>query len=180
MRKNNVLHIFGASGAGVSTLGKAICDRYGYFHCDVDDYFWLPTDPPFTTKREVPLRLQMLEEAIAEHQRCVLSGSLVEWGDPLIPHFDLAVYVHTPSEVRLKRLEQREYQRFGERIRFGGDMEEEHKRFLAWAAEYDDGGMEVRSALLHREWSKQLPCPVISVDGTLSAQELLRQLPLEQ
>jgi hypothetical protein len=43
----NRIHIFGASGSGTTTLGAAIADRYGYAHLDVDQYFWMPTDPPF-------------------------------------------------------------------------------------------------------------------------------------
>ena len=47
----NVIHIFGASGSGTTTLGAKICDELGYKLLDVDDYFWLPTNPPFTQKR---------------------------------------------------------------------------------------------------------------------------------
>lgn len=38
----NVIHIFGASGAGTSTLGRKICAELGYRFMDTDDYFWLP------------------------------------------------------------------------------------------------------------------------------------------
>jgi hypothetical protein len=43
----------------------------------------------------------------------VLSGSLDGWGDPLIPLFDLMVFVVVPTEVRLQRLRERETRRFG-------------------------------------------------------------------
>lgn len=35
----NVIHIFGASGSGTTTLGDAIDETLGYKHLDVDDYF---------------------------------------------------------------------------------------------------------------------------------------------
>jgi adenylate kinase family enzyme len=59
-----VIHILGASGSGTTTLGKAICERYGYTHLDTDDFFWLPTDPKFTMKREPSERRRLLSKAI--------------------------------------------------------------------------------------------------------------------
>lgn len=96
----------------------------------------------------------------------VLSGSLVGWGDALIPDFTLAVRVVTDTSTRLARIKQREYARFGARILPGGDMYDHHQAFLQWAAGYDDGGLDTRSAVLHNEWQKQLACPILTVDGT--------------
>ena len=55
-----IVHIFGPSGGGVSTLGEAISRELGYTQLDVDDYFWMPTNPKFTTIRKVEERLSML------------------------------------------------------------------------------------------------------------------------
>jgi uridine kinase len=41
------VHILGASGAGTTTLAQALAARLGCPQYDVDDYFWLPSDPPF-------------------------------------------------------------------------------------------------------------------------------------
>lgn len=35
----NVIHIFGASGSGTTTLVKKICEELGYTLMDTDDYF---------------------------------------------------------------------------------------------------------------------------------------------
>lgn len=43
-----IIHILGASGAGTSTLGQALEQTYGFKWLDTDDYFWMPTNPPFT------------------------------------------------------------------------------------------------------------------------------------
>ena len=103
-----VIHIYGASGSGTSTLGKKICEELGYFFMDTDDYFWMPTDPMFTTKRPVEERLEMMKKDIAEHDNVVISGSLVDWGDELIPQFTLAIRLFTDTKVRLQRLHERE------------------------------------------------------------------------
>ncbi len=86
----SIIHLFGASGSGTSTLGRAISDRYNYFFMDTDDYFWEPTDPPYTIKKAIPERLALMKRDIAEHEKVVISGSFVDWGDELIPLFTWA------------------------------------------------------------------------------------------
>lgn len=171
-----ILHIFGGSGSGTSTLGRAVAEKYGYVFLDTDDYFWMPTDPPFQQKRPPEERLALLQKEFSAHEKVVLSGSLCGWGDPLIPMFDLAVRIELPPEIRLERLKAREFSRFGSRILPGGDMEQEHREFLEWAARYDTGGLDIRSRALHDEWQKKLCCPLIKLDGTLCVEQLVTKL----
>ena len=171
-----VVHIFGASGSGTSTLGAALAARCGYRQLDTDDFFWLPTDPPFTVKRPRPERLTLLRQALAEADRTVLSGALCGWGDELIPLFTLAVRVVTPTDVRLRRLQERESRRFGERIRTGGDMYAAHLAFLDWAAAYDTGDLSMRSKAEHDAWSAALACPLYVADGTRPVDETVAEL----
>lgn len=77
---NNVIHIFGGSGSGTTTLGRAMKDAYGFEHLDVDDYYWLPTKLPFTEKRGVRERQDLLRGDIEAAGNCVISGSLCGWG----------------------------------------------------------------------------------------------------
>lgn len=167
-----IIHIFGASGAGTSTLGRAVAQRTGYTFLDSDDYIWAPTDPPFTALRTHAERLPLLQRDIEGIENAVLSGSLVGWGDPLIPCFTLAVRLVTPTDVRLERIERREYERFGDRIRPGGDMYEQHRAFYAWAAAYDDGASTMRSRAMHDLWQQKLTCPRLTLDGTRPVEEL--------
>ena len=161
-----VVHITGASGSGTTTLAKRLCEKFGYHHYDTDDFFWEQTDPPFTTIRAVEERQVLLESAVRSCKKCIISGSLTGWGDIFIPSFDLVIYLYAQTDVRLGRLQKREFERFGDRILPGGDMEEEHKKFLIWASQYDSGGMNMRSAEKHEKWLKGLTCPVIRLDGT--------------
>lgn len=170
-----VIHILGASGSGTTTLGKAVCEQFGHVLLDADDYFWLPTDPQYTTKRAPEERQRLLLAAVESSDRCVISGSICGWGDFLIPRFDLVILVETPADVRIKRLKQRERRHFGSRILPGGDMYQNHIEFLAWAAKYDTAGTEMRSRKLHAEWLKQVKCPVRIVDGTRPADDMLRE-----
>jgi adenylate kinase family enzyme len=69
----------GASGAGVTTLGRALADTLGLSHHDVDDYYWLPTNPPYQEKRTVADRLRLMREIFLDREGWILSGSLDGW-----------------------------------------------------------------------------------------------------
>ncbi|QUD86177.1 ATP-binding protein [Phenylobacterium montanum] len=161
------IHITGASGCGVTTLGAALAGRLGLAHLDTDSFYWLPTDPPFTDKRPVPERLALLDQTFADAPRgWALSGSLDGWGDPLIPRFDLVVFLQVPTEIRMARVIARERQRFGAAIDPGGAMHQASQDFRAWCAGYDAGGMAGRNLQRHLAWLEALPCPVLRLDGT--------------
>ena len=164
MRKQ-VIHIYGASGSGTTTLGKRLSERLGYTFMDTDDYFWLPTDPPYREKRPVEERIALMRHDLDAAEHAVISGSLVGWGDVLMPYFTLAVRVVTEQDIRIRRLRRREREHFGMRILPGGDMHEEHEKFIAWASKYDTGGTDMRSRAEHDLWEKLLPCRRIVVDG---------------
>jgi len=80
--------ITGASCAGVTTLGQNLAVQLGLRHADVDDYFWIPTDPPFTTKRPVSERVPLIQQALGE-DNWILTGSCMGWGDALLAQLDL-------------------------------------------------------------------------------------------
>lgn len=101
------VHLTGASGSGTTTLGRALAARLGWRHLDTDDFYWARTDPPFQEPRVIPERTRLLDDATAA-AGCVLSGSMVGWGDVLAPRFDLVLFLALPAEVRLERLRARE------------------------------------------------------------------------
>ena len=168
--------IFGASGSGTSTLGREIARSHGVALFDADDLFWEVTDPPFLHARERSERQRLLAQALSSESRWVLTGSICGWGDVAIPLLDLAVFVVTPTVLRLERLRERERHRFGERLSAGGDMHDQHEAFLAWAAQYDEGPVDMRSRRLHEEWLKQISCPVVRVDGSRPLDALRDQI----
>ena len=164
------IHIVGASGSGTTTLGVALAREIDGAHLDTDDFFWLPTNPPFTTKRPVEQRLKLLEAELTRDS-WVLSGSLMGWGDALVPSFDLVVFLYVPPDVRLERIMERERQRYGADIDPGGRMHENHKVFVDWARGYDTADSEGRSHARHRAWIDNLPCPVVEITGVPTVEE---------
>ena len=158
------IHVVGASGAGTTTLGRALAARLGAVHLDTDDFFWLPTDPPFEKIRERAERQGLLGAALAREPAWVLSGSLCGWGDIFIPHFELVVFLWLAPEIRLARLGERERQRFGAAIGPGGPRYAQSEAFLEWAAGYDERlDVPERCRTLHEQWLARLPCPVVRI-----------------
>ena len=161
----NIIHIYGASGSGTTTLGRKICDGLGYIFIDTDDYFWMPTDPKYQIKRDKQERIMLMKEVIEESDNVVISGSLVDWGDELIPLFTLVIRLVTDTAIRIERLKNRERENFGSRIDVGGDMYENHQQFIGWAKNYDNGDVNMRSKAKHDVWEKLLRCKQIVLNG---------------
>lgn len=131
------IYITGASCAGATTLDQNLATLCGVRHVDVDDFFWMPTYPPFTTKRPASEHVSLIQQEFGDDD-WVLTGSCMGWGDALITHVDLIVFVVTATPVRLDRLAAREKERFGNRIAPGGDMHGIHVAFREWASQYDN------------------------------------------
>lgn len=177
--EKSVIHIYGASGSGTTTLARYLAENLGYRLIDSDDYYWENTDPPYRQKRPIPERIRLMKEELKQSPKAVISGSLTDWGDPLIPFFTLAVRLVTPVEVRIARIKERERKKFGSRIEPGGDMYETHCQFLDWASGYDTGGLDTRSKAKHDQWEKLLTCPQIILDGNKSLDWNLEQIKKE-
>ncbi len=150
------IHIIGASGSGTSTLGAALAAALGGVHLEADDYYWLPTSPPFTTKRDRAERLSLLLKEIHASQLVVLAGSVAEWGRDLEDCFDLIVFLCLDTPTRVARLQRRETERFGH----------VNPAFLEWAAQYDEGLLPGRSLARQRAWLGREAVPLSSCAQT--------------
>jgi adenylate kinase family enzyme len=171
------IHIFGAAGSGTTTLASALSAKHGHRHFDADDFYWLPTDPPYQKARPRADRQILLTKALAEIESWVISGSLCGWGDLFLSRFELVVFLVVPVEERLARLRAREIIRYGhEAIAPGGRLHEAHVEFLDWAQRYDNGGLDMRSRALHEWWIQRLPLPVLRLDGNKQVDILLREI----
>ena len=131
------IHVFGASGSGTTTLGTAVASVLGAGFLSADGYYWVATDPPFTTKCDPAERIAGIERDIAGQDDWVLAGSLGSWGDPLLPRFTLAVFLRLDPALRMARVIEREHARFGHRILPGGNMHAQHVAFVDWARSYE-------------------------------------------
>jgi len=167
------IHITGASGAGTSTLGHHLARALDVQHLDTDDFYWLPTQIPFTQKRPPADRVRLMKTAQGKHG-WVLSGSLMGWGEPAIKSVDLVVYLSLPQDVRMARLKARERRLYSDRIGPGGDMHASHQAFMAWARRYEDPEFEGRSRARHQAWLETLQNPVLPLDSNRAVAALIK------
>lgn len=166
------LHVFGASGSGTTTLGRALATLWSVPHADTDDYFWIPTVSPFEEKRPVQARLDLMHDLFLARDAWVLSGSMISWGDLLKPYLDAVVFLTLDPATRLDRLRKREAARYGDAIAPGGARADAHRAFLDWARRYDDADFDGRSRAAHDTWLSTLACPVLHLDGAAPVEGL--------
>ena len=157
--------ICGLNGAGKSTLGKALAEHLGYEFIDNEDLYFPKTDPgyAFARPRSREEAVRLLEERIAGNDRFVFAAVKGDYGDKLAAVLDLAVLIEVPKEVRSRRVRERSFSRFGERILPGGDL---YEKEAAWFSLTDS-----RAEDYVTEWLETVRCPVIRIDGTLPAEE---------
>ena len=162
------LHVTGASGSGTTTLARALADHWGVPHADADDYFWVPTHPPYVEKRPEADRLALMRSVFVPREAWVLSGSMLGWGESVVAQCDAVVFLTLDPDERLRRIRARERVR-----RDGGQVVEAAlEAFLEWARGYDDSSFKGRSRVAHEEWLSGLDRPVLRLDSALTREEL--------
>ncbi|GAB3941356.1 AAA family ATPase [Spirosoma harenae] len=178
------IHIFGASGSGVTTLGTRLSVQTGFAYLDTDSFYWEPSNPPFTVRRAIDERHKMIVNEFVTYTDCIVGGSLLNWGMDWLHQFDLAVFLWVPPKIRLNRLRKREFDRYGDIIFTNNDRNTHYEEFIDWASGYDDGSASGRTLQAHESWMQQLTCPLIEIRGEHSVDErlaiILNQLAIQQ
>ena len=73
---------------------------------------------------------RILSNIISENNNFVLALVKGNFNKDIVSHFMCAVYIETPQETRIKRVYERSYNKFGERMLEGGDLYEKEKAFF--------------------------------------------------
>ena len=68
--------------------------------------------------------------------------------------------IDVPRDIRIQRVKNRSFQKFGERMLLGGDLHEQEEKFFDFVKSRPENTVE--------EWVKFLKCPVLRIDGTKS------------
>ena len=161
--------LFGAMGVGDTTLGKAVAEKLGYPHIDLDDYHWRwDTEIPYTVFRSREERIESIMAAVSAQPHFVMSGSMWSIRKTFEPFFDLAVFLTAPAKLRAERLCARSIARWGERVLPGGDMYESsqiYRDYRACAEAYEQDIRPQACRLQHEQWAEELPCPVLRLNG---------------
>lgn len=159
--------IIGPSGSGKTTLGKVVAEKLGYPYFDVDNYIWRQdTAKPYTKMYTREEKISRLSNDIEPYEHFAMAGSMSSFHYAFDDKFELMVFLYAEPDIRVQRVHNRAIARFGERVLEGGDMHENHMKFLEENRRYENDGSPNLSE--QREWMKNMPCMKIELDGTNS------------
>ncbi len=166
----NVIIICGLNGVGKSTLGRALAEKMGYTFMDIEDVYFPKDDPHYLyahprTQQEVE---DILAQTFRQDKTFVLAYVRAHVRQEILDHIRCAVYLTVPREVRLERVYQRSFQKFGDRMLPGGDLHEQEMAFLELVKARDESLVE--------DWLRTLSCPILRLDGTQPVQENVQLL----
>ena len=156
--------VCGLNGSGKSTFGKALAEKLKFHFIDSENLFFPKTDASYRSANA---------RSRAEAERCFI-GEIRKYenfvfaavkGDYAKEIYQYAVLLNVPKSIRLERLRNRTFLRFGDRMLPGGDLYEQEKAFFDMASARKEDYVE--------EWAQSLKCPVIRVDGRKPIEENL-------
>jgi adenylate kinase family enzyme len=152
------IHIMGAPGSGITTMGQCLAEQLGVVHFDTDNYHWITSDPESYRRRRNPdHRRQLLSADLSSTPQWILTGSLCGWGDVFAPLFDTVIFCTAPIEIRMERIRLREISRYGEaRLLPGGNLNGVYLKFLQWVSEYDLPSERLRTFAFEMNWVKKM------------------------
>lgn len=150
----------GLNGAGKSTLGKALAEKLDFHLLDIEDVYFPKTNPdyPYASPRTRDEVEKILLHEMKMHENFILSSVKGDYGEDIYSFFQYAILLDVPRDIRLERVKERSFQKFGSRMLSGGDLYEQEEKFFRLVASRDENTVE--------EWVKFLRCPVIRIDGT--------------
>lgn len=157
---NGGILICGLNGSGKSTLGKELAKRMNFYFIDNEDLYFPKIDNKYLyadsrTKEEVK---ELLVNEINTHQNFVFASVKGDYGEEIHPFFKYAVIIDVSKEIRMQRVRNRSYQKFGNRMLKGGDLYEQEEAFFQFVELRAEDSVEI--------WIKSLKCPIIKIDGT--------------
>ncbi len=124
--------VCGLNGAGKSTLGKALADKLHFYFIDDEELYFSKTDSDYIyaspcTHEEAEKRLFHKMQA---HKNFVLASVKGDYGEKFYPFIQYAIWIDTPKDIRLQRVKNRSFQKFGSRILPAEICMKRKKRFL--------------------------------------------------
>ncbi len=157
--------ICGLNGTGKSTLGKALAEKLHFYFIDNEDLYFPKTNPTYIyaaprTREEVE---KLLFNKIEKHENFVFASVKGDYGETIYPFFQYAVLINVPEDIRIERVKNRSFQKFGNRMLFGGDLYEQEERFFDLVKSRAEDTVE--------KWIQSLNCPIIRIDGTKPVEE---------
>ena len=124
--------ICGLSGCGKSTLGRALAEKTGFHFIDNENLYFpgRKADSPYAQPKSREEAEGLLMDEVREHADFIFAAVKGDYGKEIIPMYSYAVAIEVPREVRVQRIRNRSFQKFGQRMLAGGDLYEQEESFL--------------------------------------------------
>lgn len=158
--------IVGGNGSGKTTIGKELANSLGYKHMDVEDYYFKPSVIPYTNSRTKDEVQKLLLSDIQKYRKFILSSVNCDYGEEINALYNYVIYIHVPLDIRIDRVKQRSFNKFGTRILEGGDMYDQEQKFFKFVASRTMDKTDL--------WLQSVTCPIIHIDGTNSVENNIK------
>lgn len=128
--------VCGLNGSGKSTLGRVLAERNGFHFINIEDLYFPKNDSHYLyalprSREEVE---KLLLDEILQHENFVLASVKGDYGEQICRYFNLAVLISAPKNIRVERVRERSFRKFGERMLPGGDLYESENSFFELVA----------------------------------------------
>ena len=111
---------------------------------------------------------ELLMNDIKKHPQFVFSAVNGDFNDAVTSKYKLVIYLSASLDERMRRIKQRAYNKFGDRVLEGGDMYEQEQNFFRSCAERSDEKII--------NWLDTLSCYVLRLDGTDTVQNNIEKI----
>ncbi len=162
--------ICGLNGCGKSTLAVHLSKKLDWRYLDIEDYWFQKPENGYQYAVSCT-KDQVIEALLTDLQRpgaCILASVTGDYGPAVEACFTKAIWLRAPKAVRMERVRQRSYEKFGEKILPGGDLYEQERRFFEMAASREEYKVT--------NWLARLSIPVVEVDATNAIEQILTDM----
>lgn len=160
--------ITGLNGCGKSTVCRLLAEKLNYFSMDVEDYYFIKSDTPYSKFHTLEETQMLMERDIEKHKKFVLATVNCNWGEKINSAFKLAVVLKAPLDIRMERINSREYAKFGDRVLKGGDLYESQKKFHDKVSARTDEHIEKQM--------RYISCHVLELDAALPLDDIVNKI----
>lgn len=146
-------------------MGKALAEKLHFYFIDNEDLYFPKTDPNYmyASPRTREEAKKLLFREIKAHKNFVFASVKGDYGEEIYPFFQYVILIDVPKDIRMERVKNRSFQKFGNRMLPGGDLHEQEEGFFEF--------VKSRAENTVKEWVQLLSCPIIRIDGTKPIEE---------
>ena len=155
--------ICGLNGSGKTTLGKKLAQEINYLHKDIENYYFdNNSDYKYAKARSKDDVIKELKKDFNKYENIIFTSCKGDYGD-LSNLYNLAILIRLDRDTRLKRVKERSYKQFGNRVLENGDLYEKEMKF--WNMIYN------KDESIIIDWFNSLECKKIEIDGNKKIEE---------